>query len=89
MVRDTVWSLVDGDGEVPGWWVRGRMVLIPKDGSTGRPEQYRPITCLNNGYKCMTGALTTILTRHIELAVIMPREQKALQKGQRGCLDAL
>lgn len=34
-------------------------------------------------------ALTAILMEHVEKAEIIPKEQKALRKGQRGCLDAL
>ena len=83
-----LWERVE-DGEIPGWLIEGRTVMIPKDGCEGKPEQYRPITCLNTAYKLLTGALTVILMQHVESTGILPEEQKALRKGARGCLDAL
>ena len=35
-MREAVWEAIDGDGDVPSWLVKGRTVLIPKDGCTGR-----------------------------------------------------
>ena len=32
---EAVWEAIDGDGDLPGWLVKGRMVLIPKEGCTG------------------------------------------------------
>ena len=58
-------------------------------GCVGRPDQYRPITCLNTLYKVLTGAITQILMGHVEAKGLLPGEQKAMQKGQRGCLEAL
>ena len=69
--------------------MRGRTVLIPKKGCQGRPEQYRPITCLNTGYKLLTSVITILLRSHIESNSILPVEQKALRRQRRGCLDAL
>ncbi len=50
---------------------------------------YRPITCLNTGYKLFTAVITSELRAHCEVNNILPHEQKALQRGQRGCLDTL
>ena len=49
-------GLLNGETEVPAWFVRGRTILFPKEGCLGRPEQYRPITCLNVGYKLVTSS---------------------------------
>jgi len=75
--------------EIPAWFVRGRTVLIPKEGCQGRPEQYRPITCLNTSYKLLTAVLTEVLYEHVQLYDILPKEQYAVRRGRRGCLDAL
>lgn len=84
-----LWRLVEGRGHVPEWFVKGRTVLIPKDGCEGRPDQFRPITCLNTGYKALTGALANILMEHVQRVGLLPEEQKVLRKGRRGCLDAM
>ena len=50
--------------ELPDWLVKGRTVLFPKDGCEGKPDQFRPINCLNCTYKLLTGVLTKILMAH-------------------------
>lgn len=80
---------IKGEEQMPAWMVRGRTVLIPKEGCTGCPEQYRPITCLNTAYKIYTGTLAEMLLEHVESCELLPPEQKALRRRRRGCLDAL
>lgn len=84
-----MWELADGVSEFPQWYVKGRTVLISKEGCTGEPGQFRPITCLNTSYKAFTGALNVILWSHVEQADLIPAEQKALRRGRLGCLDAM
>ena len=74
---------------MPDWLIRGRTVLIPKAGSTGSPDQYRPITCLNTMYKLFTSVLTRILMHHVSSKNLLPEEQKALRSKTRSYLDAL
>ena len=50
------------------------------------PHSY---TCLNTGYKLLTGTLTVIVQSHIVRVGLLPLEQKAFKKGARGCMDAL
>ena len=83
LVLNAARELIDGEVQFPHWFVRGRTVLIPKVENASGPEEFRPITCLNIGYKLVTGALCAILSWHVE--PIPPEEQK----GKRGCLDAL
>ena len=84
----TIKAMINGK-KIPEWLVKGRTVLIPKDGCKGKPDQYRPITVLNTAYKLFTGVLTKILEKHVMDNEILPVEQKALRKGRRGCFDAL
>ena len=79
----------DGVGVIPQWFVAGRTVFIPKDGCEGRPDQFRPIACLNTAYKLCTAAVTVCLLRHVLKYGLLPDAQKALRPGRRGCLDAL
>ena len=89
LLRDKMWEVMDERVSMPDWMVRGKTVLIPKEGCTGKADQYRPIACLNTSYKLLTGALANMLTEHVSKFGIMPTEQKALRKETRGCLDAL
>ena len=38
---------MDGESELPQWVVRGKTVMLPKEGYTGRPDQYRPVKAKN------------------------------------------
>ena len=86
-----VWEMLEeGDSDnIPAWFVKGRTVLIPKAGCEGRPEQYRPITCLNTAYKLLTAVMTEVLYEHAMAHSYLPLEQRAIRRGHRGCLDAL
>ena len=89
LLWETIKTALEGNDQLPEWFVSGRTLLIPKKGCTGQPEQYRPITCLNVGYKLFTGVVTILLRRHVEAHAILPSEQKAIHREQRGCHDAL
>jgi len=58
-------------------------VLIPKERCQGRPDQYRPITCLNSR---LMAVLMEVLYEHVQLYDILPKEQYAVRRGH---LDAL
>ena len=88
-LHELVQGVLDDGRKVPSWMVRGRTFLVPKEGCEGKPEQYRPITCLNTSYKLLTRALACLLGKHVEAYGLIPYEQKALRKGHRGCVDAL
>ena len=87
-VKELLFKMLEGESDIPNWFVKGRTVLIPKEGSEGQPDQFRPITCLNTMYKLFTGTMAAIIMDHVKEKGLLPSEQKALRKGQRGCLDA-
>ncbi len=89
LLKQKMWGIMDGVDEMPKWLIRGRTVLIPKEGFSGRADQYRPITCLNTTYKLVTATLAGIIMDHVLENGAIPIEQKALRKGMRRCLDAL
>ena len=61
ILGERLWKAIKHPRRIEQWLVRGRTVLIPKDGCTGKPHQYRPITCLNVMYKLMTAIVTEVL----------------------------
>ena len=81
--------VVNGEMEIPQWVVTGETVLITKTKEASRPEQYRPIACLNTIYKIITVVMEIVLRDHVMEHNTLPPEQFALRKGRRGCLDAL
>ena len=86
-----MWDMLkEGDSDnIPAWFVKGRTVLISKAGCDGRPDQYRPITCLNTAYKLLTAVMTEVLYDHAMAHSYLPPEQWAIRRGHCGCLDAL
>ena len=89
VLRQMCEQFLNAQMQVPKWLIRGRTVLIPKEGCTGLPGQYRPIACLNAAYKLLTSALSEKLTGLLAENDILPIEQRAMRRGHRGCLDAL
>ena len=88
-IRERLWKLIDIDEEFLEWLIRGRTFMIPKGECTCEPRQFRPITCLNTTYKALTGTFARIAADWSEQMGVIPKEQLALKKGTRGCLDAL
>ena len=73
----------------PDWLVTGRTILIPKKGEAKDPGNYRPIACLNTQYKFATAVLADSLAAFVEANDLLPKEQRALRKAARGCVDCL
>ena len=84
-----LWAVTRNPTQIPAWIVHGRTVLIPKEGCEGRPEQFRPITCLNTQYKLLTAILSEVLHSHVNDNGLLPVQQRALMRKHRGCHDAL
>ena len=75
-LKEIMWGWMGVNApDILAWFVRGETVLIPKEGCQGRPDQYRPITCLNTSYKLLTAVLTEVLYEHVKLYDILPKEQ--------------
>ena len=77
-------------GEVPGWMVKGRTVLIQKDPTQGRAaSNYRPIACLPLMWKLLTGIFADKIYDHLHENSLLPDEQKGCRKRSRGTKDQL
>ena len=73
----------------PKWLPQGRVVLLPKGGDSSKPENYRPIACLNTCYKLITAFITEQLLDHLNSNHILPENQRALVRSVWGCTDAI
>uniref|UniRef100_A0A914E9U9 Reverse transcriptase domain-containing protein n=1 Tax=Acrobeloides nanus TaxID=290746 RepID=A0A914E9U9_9BILA len=78
----------NGEAALPGWLSSGRIVLLYKSGERNDPSNYRPISCLNNCYKLLTGMLTRWMDRYFDASGTLPAEQLALKSGVWGCTQA-
>lgn len=72
--------------KIPNWFVRGRVVLLPKGGDPQDPGNYRPIACLNTAYKLLTAMMASQWRTRID--EILPKQQLAMRKGIWGCTHA-
>jgi len=79
------------EGEsIPGeWFTTGRTLLFKKNEKSAKdPVNYRPITMLNTTYKLFSA----IINRRMILSMLKhgnwDRDQQALNRTRRGCLDA-
>ena len=79
-------KLIEED-QIPEWLKAGVIFLIPKNGNTENPKNYRPVTCLLTIYKLMT----CIISRHMQKCIddenFMPKEQKGCCSRSKGCKD--
>ena len=64
-------------GNVPGWLVEGRTILVIKDSKKGTEVgNYRPIAYFNLIWKLLTGIISEKTYDHLEENKLLPEEQK-------------
>ena len=73
---------------LPGWLVKGKTILLPKNQVTEAAKNYRPIACLNITYKLYTSLLNTFLEDHCAVNIIITVEAGG-RKHSWGCTDQL
>ena len=77
-------------GDVPGWLVEGRTILVMKDSKNGTEVgKYRPIACLNLIWKLLTGIIRDKTYDHLEKNRLLPEEQKGRRRKCQGTKDQL
>uniref|UniRef100_A0A8R1EL94 Reverse transcriptase domain-containing protein n=1 Tax=Caenorhabditis japonica TaxID=281687 RepID=A0A8R1EL94_CAEJA len=75
-----------GKKEVPRQVSAGRVVMIPKKGSSTKPEDMRPIACLNVSCKVLNAMIWKVSEEN--LTKMIPEEQRALRKQECNTLHA-
>ena len=77
-------------GDVPGWFVEGRTILVLKDSKNGTEVgNYRPIACLNLIWKLLTGIISDKTYDHLENNKLLLEEQKGSRRKCQGTKDQL
>lgn len=82
------WVSEKGRRKFPKWLTKGRVILLPKAGDLSKPENYRPIACLNTCYKLISGYYCETLWEHLQKNKILPENQMALRRNTWGCTHA-
>ena len=81
--------LIGEDGK-PEWMTYGHTVLCQKDTAKGNAvDNYRPITCLPQMRKLMTGVISEEMYNYLESESLLPEEQKGCRFESRGTKDQL
>jgi len=73
------------EDQIPEWLMAGGTFLIPKNGNTENPKNYRPVTCWPT--KPMTSIISRCMQKYINDGNLMPKEQKGCCSGSKGCKD--
>ena len=81
-------ELIEED-QIPEWLTAGVIFLIPNNGNTENPKNYRPVTCLPTIYKLMTSIISRRMQKYMGDGNVMPKEQKGCCSGSKGCKDQL
>ena len=70
-------KLVEED-QIPKWLTAGVTFLIPKNGNTENPKNYRPVACLPTVYKLVTSIISRLMQKYMD-------GQKGCCIGSKGC----
>ena len=86
---DIYQNINNNNYNLPEWLVKTRTTLLPKNGQTHDPKNYRPIACENLMMKVYTGCIASLLEEHCTENNIIYPEQAGAKKGMWGCTDQL
>jgi len=81
-------KLIEED-QILEWLTAGVTFLIPKNGNTENPKNYRPLTCLPMIYKLMTSIISRHIKKYMGDENLMQKEQKGCYSRSKGCKDQL
>ena len=77
-------------GDVPGWLVEGRTILVMKDSKKDTEVgNYRPIACLSLIWKLLTEIISDKTYDHLEEKKLLPGKQKGSKRKCQGTKDQL
>ena len=75
-------------GDVPGWLVEWRPILVMKDPKKGtQTGNYRPIACLNFIWELLSGIIRNKTYNHLEENSLLPEQQKGSRRKYQRTKD--
>ena len=82
-----IWESEDTPGE---WFTTGKTILFfkHKGGDKSDPKNFRPITMVNTMYKILSSIIDKRMLTSMMKTGNWDRDQQAMGKTRRGCLDA-
>ena len=69
---------------MPEWLTKGKTTLLPKSDKTTDASQFRPKTCLNTLWKCLTGIIGDKIAAFMESNNMLAVEQQGGVKRSYG-----
>ena len=81
--------MIGNPEDLPKWFTIARTFLIPKNGETDKPKNYRPMACLPKLYKIITPIISERSFKHILANNILPEEQNGCARNSYRCKDKL
>lgn len=82
-------KMLDNPKCIPNSFAKGKTIMIPKSKDSTKPENFRPITCLNTCYKIFTSIITQKVSAHIDKYNVLCKEQHGCRRHAKGCKEAL
>ena len=73
----------------PDWLTTGVSYFILKSGDSKEVRNYRPITCLTNMYKILTGIIAKRISTHLKEKSLLLAEPKECRPETKCCKDQL
>jgi len=85
----TLFNKVIEENQIPELLMAVVVFLIPKNGNTENPKNYRLMTCLPTIYKLVTSIISRHTQKYMDDENLMPKEQKGCCSRSKGCKDQL
>ena len=74
---------------IPGWWPRGKTVLLAKTKDLSDEKSYQPIICLNTSYKILMGLIAKYMRENMLINKIWHKRQLGGVEGVLGTVVQL
>ncbi|XP_064214079.1 uncharacterized protein LOC135266755 [Tribolium castaneum] len=82
-------NIIEHPEETPQFITLGITYMKAKSEDLSKPQNYRPITCLNTLYKIITSLLANKIDNHVDENQILTEEQKGCRRKTQGCKEQL
>lgn len=88
-LTSTINQILNNPANTPDFITQGITYMKAKTEDTSKPQNFRPITCLNTIYKIITSLITNKINIHVEDNELLTEEQKGCRRNTQGCKEQL